>query len=435
MPMARKRKLTKEEEIQIVDLYTGGEYILNKIAKKYKTTRNGVVEILKNYGVYEFTYSASNIDLESAINDFNSGMRLIDVADKYRIDRNALYNILKRRGIHKYDPVYFSKDDLEFIREHYPRDSWDVILGHFPNRDENAIRKIAADNGIRRLTRWTYEETTILKENCNKRRPDFDTLMELLPNRSLEEIKQEISRLNLTIRDIDWDDDEVRILIDNYSIKPINTIVDMLPYKTRNAVLAKAHTLKLKSYDKRCWTEQEDSFILDNYKSMSDYAIGKALNRTKKAVSGRRQIIGAKRIDITSIKSYTSLSRYLRGQLTDWKNRSMENCNWQCVVTGSKKFDIHHLYSFNTILSKFMSKYQFEEKDLSDYTKDELSNITKLFLEEHDKYPLGVCVCRELHDLFHRQYSKMCNTPEQWYQFVDDYKNGVYNDFLKDKTA
>ena len=99
--MARKRKLTKEEEIQIVDLYTGGEYILNKIAKKYKTTRNGVVEILKNYGVYEFTYSASNIDLESAINDFNSDMRLIDVADKYRIDRNALYNILKRRGIHK----------------------------------------------------------------------------------------------------------------------------------------------------------------------------------------------------------------------------------------------------------------------------------------------------------------------------------------------
>ena len=45
--MARKRKLTKEEEIQIVDLYTSGEYILNKIAKKYKTTRNGVVEILK----------------------------------------------------------------------------------------------------------------------------------------------------------------------------------------------------------------------------------------------------------------------------------------------------------------------------------------------------------------------------------------------------
>lgn len=82
-----------------------------------------------------------------------------------------------------------------------------------------------------------------------------------------------------------------------------------------------------------------------------------------------------------------------------------------------------------------MSKYQFEEKDLSDYTKDELSNITKLFLEEHDKYPLGVCVCRELHDLFHRQYSKMCNTPEQWYQFVDDYKNGVYNDLLKNKTA
>lgn len=433
--MARKRKLTKEEEIQIVNLYTGGEYILNKIAKKYKTTRNGVVEILKNYGVYEFTYSASKIDLESAINDFNGDMRLIDIADKYRIDRNALYTTFKRRGLHKYDPVYFSKDDLEFIREHYPRDSWDVILGHFPNRDKNAIRKIAADNGIRRLTRWTYEETTILKENCNKRRPDFDTLMELLPNRSLEEIKQEISRLSLTIRDIDWDADEVRILINNYSIKPIDTIVDMLPYKTRDAVVAKAHTLKLKSYDKRCWTEQEDSFILDNYKSMSDYAIGKALNRTKKAVSGRRQIIGAKRMDITSIKSYTSLSRYLRGQLTDWKNRSMENCNWQCVATGSKKFDIHHLYSFNTILSKFMSKYQFEEKDLSDYTKDELSNITKLFLEEHDKYPLGVCVCRELHDLFHRQYSKMCNTPEQWYQFVDDYKNGVYNDLLKNKTA
>jgi len=112
----------------------------------------------------------------------------------------------------------------------------------------------------------------------------------------------------------------------------------------------------------------------------------------------------------------------------DWKRLSMITCNYQCVLTGSKNFEVHHLYSFNKILEE---AFKLIEKEIelvsditSDYTKEQLDRMIVIFKEVHSKYPLGNCVRKDLHDLFHKIYGAGGNTPEQWNRFVEDYKNG-----------
>ena len=49
----------------------------------------------------------------------------------------------------------------------------------------------------------------------------------------------------------------------------------------------------------------------------------------------------------------------------------------------------------------------------------------------HSRYPLGVCVRKDIHLLYHSIYSKCVNTEDQWNLFVVDFKNGVYDDQIK----
>ena len=46
--------------------------------------------------------------------------------------------------------------------------------------------------------------------------------------------------------------------------------------------------------------------------------------------------------------------------------------------------------------------------------------------ELQKQYPMGICLQKEVHTLFHNIYGYGNNTPEQWYEFVSDFKNGKY---------
>lgn len=76
--------------------------------------------------------------------------------------------------------------------------------------------------------------------------------------------------------------------------------------------------------------------------------------------------------------------------------------------------------------------YLKEVKDtMDDYSDEELKDILITFREKQSKYPLGVCLSKEIHMLFHHNYGYGYNTPEQWEDFVSNYKNGKYIDNLK----
>ena len=54
--------------------------------------------------------------------------------------------------------------------------------------------------------------------------------------------------------------------------------------------------------------------------------------------------------------------------------------------------------------------------------KEKKPEITSAFIDEHNKYPLGVCIRKDIHDLFHSIYGRYNNTQEQWERFKEDYK-------------
>ena len=137
------------------------------------------------------------------------------------------------------------------------------------------------------------------------------------------------------------------------------------------------------------------------------------------------------RDSIKSKKTYENITKYIRGNIYEWKSNSMKACNYECVLTKSKEFEIHHLYRVNKIVNDIFNKYNLEYKEFNEYTENELNNILQLFVLEQSKYPLGECIRKDLHVLFHSLYGQYNTTEEQWIQFKNDYTNGVYNNRIK----
>jgi len=120
----------------------------------------------------------------------------------------------------------------------------------------------------------------------------------------------------------------------------------------------------------------------------------------------------------------------LRKYIYSWKQDSMKNDNYKCVLTGKKFEVIHHLIGFSLILRNTLEKIGLEYKTfLCEYTDDEINSIKKNFLLEHNKI-LGVCLTREAHNLFHLQYGYGNNTQEQFKEYKTRYENGEFDTLL-----
>lgn len=284
--------------------------------------------------------------------------------------------------------------------------------------------------GIRYINNnvWTKDELLILKENYTF--GNVKNICNLLPNRSYSAIKTKAERIGLKTRDF-WTDTEKRLLTSVYTEIPLDDVLKMFPNKNRNSIIHQAMRLKITSYDKKLWSEFEDEYIKENWLFESDEVMAKKLKRTARAVQARRLFLDIYRLNKHD-NSYESLSKYIRGNIWQWKSDSMDSCNYQCIFTKSKEFEIHHLYGVSSILRDIIIDNSFHiHKDIADYSEEELRDILACFIAEQNKYPLGVCVSKDIHHLFHRLYGNCYNTPEQWYQFAINYNNGIYNDILK----
>ena len=55
---------------------------------------------------------------------------------------------------------------------------------------------------------------------------------------------------------------------------------------------------------------------------------------------------------------------------------------------------------------------------MDDYSQEELTAILQMFRTIQNKYPLGVCLTREIHMAFHNKYGYGNNTQVQWDSFL-----------------
>ena len=364
-------------------------------------------------------------ELSMIIADYKSGMKPFELAKKYKRNSSSIINKLKSLGVYVDTNYRFSKEDIEFLREVYPTGDWDTIMNRFQNTPKQSIITKVSKLGIKSGSRWTDEEIEFLKTNYGKL--NINELVEHYNGKYTKSaIKSKACDIGCT-QDYDWTDYENSVLIDYYSILGIEEIMQKLPNRSRDAITIHAGKLgicssyRLNTY----WNDELDSVLINNHKHMTDEQIGQMIGKPKESVSERRRRLGLLRIDKDNLK-YSDLNKYLRGHIQDWKNKSMISCGYKCVLTGSKDFQIHHLYNFNQIIKDLCNSGKIEYKDFSDYTQEELNCITEIFIEEHDKHPLGVCVRKDIHELFHNIYGKRNNSELQWNQFCEDYRNGLY---------
>lgn len=286
----------------------------------------------------------------------------------------------------------YTEDDIEFLRVKYPQNKWDDIFDRFPDLSKDQIYSICSKHKIKS----GYDRKNLISNLSSKR----------------------------------WTEDEDKILLNNYETCTMDKIMEMLPGRSYNAIICRARKYNLYSlqHTSQNYKDEEIQYIIDNWQKYSDHKIAEDLNRTTRAIKWMREQLGLFRLDPDRNLTYQSLERYLRGSISQWKAKSMMTCDYECVLTGSKNFAVHHLYSFNFIVRSFVSSYDIKfNNNINEYNNEELKDLAFKFNQFHDMFPLGVCVDKELHTLFHHLYGKNNNTPEQWNDFVENYKKGIYN--------
>lgn len=125
----------------------------------------------------------------------------------------------------------------------------------------------------------------------------------------------------------------------------------------------------------------------------------------------------------------SSLTSYLKKQITEWKKDSMKSCGYKCVICGEKFKDIHHIYNFYNMMIESLEELALDVRDsVSKYTDSELALIKSLVLKKHGEHPLGACLCRSHHKMFHRDYGLINNNEQQFAEFIQ--KQGVIDDTI-----
>ena len=127
---------------------------------------------------------------------------------------------------------------------------------------------------------------------------------------------------------------------------------------------------------------------------------------------------------------------YLRKSIEDWKLKSMEQCDNRCVLSGSWFDEIHHLIPFRNIVNEVLEELNFtENKEVNDYSDEEINKIEQLLKEKHELYGLGVCLNKDIHKLFHKLYGYKNVNHEMFEEFKTKYTNGELDKDLDERLC
>jgi len=216
---------------------------------------------------------------------------------------------------------------------------------------------------------------------------------------------------------VKWKEEEKELLFDCYSTHYVDEILYLFPERSKNSIILMAEKLGLDNAYNRKYTEKDNLFITENYLELSDKEIAKVLNRAPQSIKEHRRKLGLKRPQLKG--TYEDVNEFLRKNNKIWKRESMIKCGYKCIITGGKFKAIHHLYGMNLIIDKTLKNINFNDNiDINNLNSDEKELLLNAFLKEQSKYPLGVCLCDEIHKDFHNKYGYGNNTPEQFDEYI-----------------
>ena len=121
----------------------------------------------------------------------------------------------------------------------------------------------------------------------------------------------------------------------------------------------------------------------------------------------------------------TTIHKNIRVHINEWKEKSAASCEYLCVITGRNMGHIHHLYGMNLIIEDALDELGFAKvKQVKDFTDEEWIFLIEKIKEIHNRHPLGVCLTKGVHRLFHKLYGTGNNTPDQFYEFTERIQSG-----------
>ena len=376
----------------------------------------------------------SDEDMSVIIDRYLSGDKMIDIANDFNVRDDTIRSYLKKCGVPSRRKFYagYTQEECDDILDMYINDQWDNLFSKYPRLTKQNVYSIASKFGGKKESYyWTDEEVSWLMDNYNSATSD-EIEERYHPRHNLRAVQTKAQKMGLTQTHF-WTSEEDEILKKYYSIKPLDEIYRLLPGRSYNSIVCRGQKLGVVSlnYIQEKYSLEQEQFIIDNFGKLSDQEIADTLNKPLCGIQEKRRRLGLY-VFAKDYSGYENVAKLLRGHLQEWKDKSMYACNYQCVLTGSHNFDIHHIYSFNKIFEETMISLEEEgfilSNQINDYTKEELDKIIMRFLGTHNKYPLGVCVRKDIHDLFHRIYGSGGNTYDQWNNFVERFKNGEFED-------
>ncbi len=201
-----------------------------------------------------------------------------------------------------------------------------------------------------------------------------------------------------------------------------------IEYKTRNKILKvlSDKNFELISFEDNVASWDGEITYKCNYNHIVKQGIREFLrnNYCKKCTNIKRSIDNLGNKGSNWKGGITIFRDFIRKYTLQWRKDSAKNCNYKCVITNQRFDEIHHLYPLNKIIYDALfelglDKYEF----VGDYSEDDLLPIIYKVQEIHERYPLGVCLRKDIHILFHQIFSEDC-TPEDFYEFQDKINSG-----------
>jgi len=344
-------------------------------------------------------------------------MRPKDLGIKYNRNDSSIIHKLQDLGMFVSSNNRWTKEEIKLLKEIYADNDWDYILSKI-NHSKNSITQKAFELGLSKESwLWSKEDVEVLKYGY-KNKLSIKKICNLLNNKyTYWAVSTKAINIGLTESRC-WTGTEITLMEQYYNIKSAMGMLDLLPNRSIEAIRTKAVELNLIS--PVYYTKEEELFIKNNWKSMTDFEISKYIHRTLRSVIWKRTELKLYRISDNS--SYNTLSEYVRKNNLEWKNKSIQDCNFKCIISGNRFQDIHHLHGLNLILNETIEFLDFQLKEnMDEYSPEELFNLLKYFRKIQDKYPLGVCLSREIHKQFHNIYGYGDNTPKQFEEFKINY--------------
>lgn len=354
--------------------------------------------------------------LDKIKEDYLCGIEIHDIAKKYNLSKENLTKKIKAMGIYRYKNRRWTDEEIKILRENYSIKSWDFLLSNLKNwKKEDIIHKASNLKLKRENYYWNEHDIDILIKSYQNKIP-INSIYEMLNEKfTLDAISTKAHTLGL-IQKRPWSKNEDLLLTNHYSELDMKEICALFPDRSYNSIIQRAVKLGL-SY-KTTWTQDEVNYLKKHHLDMSDEEIGIHLGRSKDSVRGKR--FTEKLYHPIEPGIYNYLSEYIRKRNTKWKQDSAKKCHYKCVITGNRFQAIHHLYGMNIILKETLTDLGYDSNvEFMQLSQNDLDIILSRFFEIQSKYPLGICLCYEIHKQFHDEYGYGDNTPEQFFEFIN----------------